>query len=76
MVLINLHTFYLFIYAKFEAFLSSQVTLCALCCFLTLCIQIVLLHNNNNNNNNNHNNDNNNNNNNNTNNNNNNNKIK
>ena len=24
--------------------LSSQVTLCALCCFLTLCIQIVLLH--------------------------------
>ena len=23
---------------------SSQVTLCALCCFLTLCIQIVLLH--------------------------------
>ena len=38
-----------------EVSLSSQTTLCALCCFLTLCIQIVLLHNNNNNNSNNNN---------------------
>ena len=39
---------YLVISLKFR--LCAQVMLSALCCFITLCIQIVLLHNNNNNN--------------------------
>ena len=51
--------YYFFIYALFVLSFaykcSSQVTLCALCCFLLLCIHIILLHNNNNNSNNNYN---------------------
>ena len=42
---------FIFLFLLFQVSLSSQATLCALCFFLTLCIQIVLLHNSSNNNN-------------------------